>query len=379
MRLKIGFFTDGVPFEGDSLETGALGGAETAFIQMTRAMARLGHEVMAINNCQEPAVHDNVSYHPFRKSLPLLAHKSFDVMVVSRFFGFFSLPIKSRLKALWNHDTLDNPQALRAVHDEIDICYVLSEFHRHNYLTRLPQLEERTVVTRNGLDLNLLDRASQGARKVPGKVIYASRPERGLKPLLEDIWPRLSASRPELRLHLCGYNVSEGMMDKSLLGLYDYLSLLAKKDTKIIPLGSLPKAEYYRHLAESELMAYPSTFPEVSCLAVLEAQALGTAVLTSDSYALSESVAVSDFKVSGRPASKDYLDMYVDRALALLGNRDLRERLASQARAKVRSRHNWDLVASEWARIFELALRAKESRPYLLEVATSPKTQRLPA
>ncbi|MDR1110418.1 MAG: glycosyltransferase family 4 protein [Deltaproteobacteria bacterium] len=377
MRRVVGFFTDGVPFEGDALRHGAIGGAETAFIQMARAVARLGHEVLAINNCREPAVHDLVGYHPFRKSLKLLAHKSFDIMVVSRFFGFFSLPIKSRLKILWNHDTLDNPQALRAIHDEIDLCLVLSEFHRDNYLTRLPQLDERTVVTRNGLDFDLLDRASEGTSKVPGKLIYSSRPERGLKVLLEDIWPRLSQARPGLRLHLCGYQIDQSLADGSLSGLYDYLSLLVSRDPGIVDLGPLPKNDYYRHLAEAEMMLYPSTFPEVSCLAVLEAQALGTAVLTTDNFALSESVVIPDFKIPGRPISTVYREMYVDRALRLLDDRDLREGLASQAKAVIRSRYGWDMVAGEWLRIFELALRSKESRPYFLEVDSKPQ-DRLP-
>jgi glycosyltransferase involved in cell wall biosynthesis len=378
VKKVIGFFTDGLPFDGDALDKGSLGGAETAFIQITKAMARRGHEVLAINNCLAQASHGGVAYFPFRKSLNLLAHKSFDIMVVSRFFGFFSLPIKSRLKVLWNHDTLDNPQSLRAIHDEIDICFVLSEFHRHNFLTRLPQLEERTVVTRNGLDLNLLDRASRETHKIPGKIIYASRPERGLKPLLEDIWPRLSRSRPDLRLHVCGYAIAPELTDKSLSGLYDYLSLLVTKDPKIVNLGPLSKDEYYRHLAESEMMVYPSTFPEVSCLAVLEAQALGTAVMTSDSFALSESVVVSDFKIPGRPASKEYLERYVERALWLLSDAALRQKLADLAKERIRARHGWDKVAAEWLRVFDLALRAKESRPYLLEIQGDRRPNRLP-
>jgi glycosyltransferase involved in cell wall biosynthesis len=378
VRKVIGFFTDGVPFEGDALATGSIGGSETAFIQMTQAIARQGHEVVAINNCQKQAVHDKVSYHPFRQSLNLLANKSFDVMVVSRFFGFFSLPIKSRLKVLWNHDTLDNPQALRTIHDEIDISFVLSEFHRHNYLTRLPQLEERTMVTRNGIDFALLDRSARGARKVPGKLIYASRPERGLKPLLEEIWPRLSRNRPDLRLHVCGYRMADGLGDKSLNSLYDYLSLLVSKDPRIINLGPLPKNQYYRHLAESELMVYPSVFPEVSCLAVLEAQALGTAVMTSDSFALSESVVIPDFKIPGRPGSKEYLERYVERALWLLDDHAQRENLSTLARTKIRSRYSWDMVASEWLRVFDLALRAKESRPYFLEISGNGSPVRLP-
>ncbi|MDR1487796.1 MAG: glycosyltransferase family 4 protein [Deltaproteobacteria bacterium] len=368
MGLTIGFFTDGQSFEGDATETGALGGSETAFIQITRALAKQGHTVMAFNNCQEAKEHCGVSYHPFRKSLQLLASQNFDVIVVSRFFGFFSLPIKSRIKVLWNHDTLDNPQALRAINDEIDLIFVLSEFHRNNYLTRLPELDDRTVVTRNGLDLKLLEEATRGVKKVPGTLIYASRPERGLKHLLEEIWPRLSRARSDLKLYLCGYNVNQKLLNDELIKLYQYLSVLASKDDRIINLGCLSKAEYYRKLAESEILVYPCIFPEVSCLAVLEAQAVSTAVLTTDGYALSESVALPEFKIAGRPYSPSYIEKFVERALKFLSDGELLDSLAKKSSSMIKSRYSWEQVAKEWGRLFDLSLRSKDNHPHFLQI-----------
>jgi glycosyltransferase involved in cell wall biosynthesis len=369
VTLKLAFFTDGAPFEGDALERTALGGSETAFIQMSRALVRQGCRVLAFNNCREPAEHGGVEFRPVRKSLPLLARERFDVMVVSRFFGLFNLPIKSGLKALWNHDTLDNAQALRAIHDEIDLCLVLSRFHLNNFLTRLPQLEDRTVITKNGLDLELLDRAAAGTVKRPGKLIYASRPERGLKLLLEEIWPRLAKARGDLRLHLCGYQNDSAQAEPGLRALYDYLDLSAARDERIVRLGCLPKTEYYRHLAEAEMMVYPSIFPEVSCLAVLEAQALGTAVTSTDAWALSESVTLPEFRVSGRPGSPEYVDRYVERTVRLLNDPAGLAVLAGRAKEIVRRDWTWDKVATDWLRLFKLGLRAKQSRSCLVETA----------
>ena len=368
MSLTIGMFTDGPRFGGDALEKGALGGAETCFIQMAEALAALGHEVLALNNCLAPMDRAGVSWRPLRGSLPLLANQSFDVMVVSRFFGFFSLPIKSRLKVLWNHDTLDDARALRAIHDEIDLFLVLSEFHRDNYLTRLPQLDDRTVVTRNGLDFDLLDQGAAGAEKIPGKLIYASRPERGLRVLLESIWPRLRRARPDLRLHVCGYVVEDSLLDPAVKDLHKHLAALIDRDNSIVNLGALSKMDYYRHLAQSEIMVYPSTFPEVSCLAVLEAQALGTAVMATDAFALSESVAVPEFKIPGRAQTEHYQDRFVDRALRLLADPAWAASLAQKAKERVRSKHSWRKIASEWLRIFDLAIKSKERRPSLVEV-----------
>jgi glycosyltransferase involved in cell wall biosynthesis len=361
---SFGFYTEGPPFEGDSLEKKALGGSETAFVEMTRALSKLGHEVTAFNNCEKPGVHEGVHYHPFRKSLPFLARKKFDVMVVSRFFGFFNLPVKANLKVLWNHDTLENPGSLRAIQDEIDLFLVLSVFHKNNYLTRIPQLDDRMIVTRNGLNLDLLDRASKDAKRDPDKLIYASRPERGLGLLLDEIFPRLKKQRPNLKLYLCGYELRRDLADPRLLPLYDRLDLLVERTPDVIPLGSLTKTEFYRHLAESGFMLYPCVFPEISCIVSLEAQALGTPILTSDAFALKESVGTDAFRVGGRPGSPEYVRDYVERALKLMANPGETGALAETAKKAVRALHSWDKIALEWQRIFELSLKAFENRKH---------------
>jgi Glycosyltransferase len=365
--LKIGFYTAGVPFEGDSLERGGgLGGSETAFIQVTRALARRGHEVMAFNSCENPGHYEGVTYHTFKESLPVLAREDFDVFVVSRFSAFFNLPFSAGLKVLWNHDTLDNPRELRQVHDEIDLFLVLSNFHKDNFLLRLPILDDRLVVTRNGLDFALLDSSAAGQTD-PNKLIYASRPERGLKTLLEDIWPRLHRWNPDLKLHICGYQISLKNLPPHLEDLYRQVDQFLETTPGLVILGGLAKRDYYRHLSEAALMLYPCNFPEISCLAALEAQALGVPVLTSDSFALSETVVQPETRVGGRPGSVDYVNDYVERAINLLSHRRELVRLGRESRAAIRGRYAWDQVAAEWDRLFSLSLRAKASPSYLIE------------
>ncbi|MDR1166117.1 MAG: glycosyltransferase family 4 protein [Deltaproteobacteria bacterium] len=365
--LKIGFYTEGLPFEGDSLEKGALGGSETAFIEIARALARQGHEVLAFNNCAKAGEHRGVSYHPFKVSLPLLASAKFDVFVVSRFFGFFNLPIKAALKVLWNHDTLENPKALRAIQDEIDICFVLSKFHRDNYLTRIPQLDDRVVLTRNGLNLDLLDQGALKARRDPQKIIYCSRPERGLKLLLEEIWPRLLSARPLLRLYLCGYNPDRENLAPGLSDLYDYLDFLIAREPSVISLGALKKVDFYRHLREASLLAYPCVFPEISCIVALEAQALGTPILTSAAYALPETVVTPSFLTRGKPGSREYVQDFVEKALNLLSGGEETARLAQEAQKIIRAQYSWDSVAREWTRVFALSLKSRQTRRFLEE------------
>ena len=367
---KMGFYTCGPPFAGDSLDRGeSLGGSETAFIQLTRALAGRGHQVLAFNNCPRPGRHGKVSYHNFPKSLAVLAREKFDIFVVSRYADFFNLPLSAGLKVLWNHDTLDRPRELKLVHDEIDLFLVLSRFHRDNFLTRLPLLDDRLVVTRNGLDLDFLDLAAAGPPD-PGRLIYASRPERGLKLLLEDIWPRLYFWNPALKLQVCGYQLPQGP-PPHLAELYDQVDRLLLTTPGVVNLGPLGKADYYRRLSQSAMMLYPCIFPEISCLAVLEAQAMGVPPLTSDAFALTESVSLPELKVGGRPGSPQYVNEYVERAITLLSHPAELARLGSEARAYVRGLNAWDQVAAEWERLFELNLRAKSLPGYILEKKTA--------
>ncbi|MDR2934896.1 MAG: glycosyltransferase, partial [Candidatus Adiutrix sp.] len=199
-----------------------------------------------------------------------------------------------------------------------------------------------------------------------GRLIYASRPERGLKLLLEEIWPRLHQWNPGLVLQVCGYQLPEGP-PPHLAELYRRVEELLAATPGVINLGPLGKADYYRHLSQSGLMIYPSIFPEISCLAVLEAQALGVPALTSDAFALAESVPLPELRVGGRPGSPEYVRAYVERAMSLLGQPLELARLGREARAAVRARHTWEQVAAEWERLFDLNLRAKTRLDFVLE------------
>ena len=359
---KIGFFTDGPAFDGGTIEARALGGSETALIQAARALADMSHEVSVFNNCERPGLFDGVSYHPMDRFARISVSTVFDVFIVSRFHAFFSIPFRAGLKVLWNHDTLDQPDGLRAVLDRIDLLMVLSAFHRDNFLTRIPTLADRIMVTRNGLDLDLIDRATAGTVKDGYKVIYASRPERGLRILLEKIWPALVRVEPRLTLHICGYEVGRTDLAPDLPGLYAYLDELIEKTPGVVLLGALPKNEYYRHLAEASLMLYPCVFPEISCIAALEAQACRTPIITTDGFALSETVRVPEFKIKGRPGTPEYDRAYIDRTLRLLGDPGLAASLAARARQAVEEHYTWPVIVSEWDRGFELNLASRRSR-----------------
>lgn len=354
--MHLALLAGGEPFDGASPEEQALGGSETACVQMARALAQRGHEVHVFCHCPRPGRFQDVQYSDLGSLARAAGAERFDVAVISRAFPLLDLPLQAGLKVLWNHDILDQPSALASRLEGLDLCLVLSSFHARNFALALPECGPLLMTTRNGLDLELLDRATAGVRPVEGRVCYVSRPERGLRLLLQSIWPRLRARMPELSLHLCGYQVGGEILDPGLQREYLQIAQLIRRTPGVKVLGALAKADYYRHLASCQALLYPCTFPEVSCIAALEAQATATPIITSDDFALSETVVTPEFRVAGRPGSVSYVDAYLQRALELLGDPPGARQLARQARRAVRALHAWDAVAAQWEALFSQCL-----------------------
>ena len=114
-------------------------------------------------------------------------------------------------------------------------------------------------------------------------------------------------------------------------------------------------------------MLYPCHFPEISCIAAIEAQACRTPILTTDGYALRETVQVDHFKIPGTPGTRDYDQAIIERALALLNDPARASDLADQARRAAVDRYAWPAIVREWDRRFTLSLAARATRDQAAE------------
>jgi glycosyltransferase involved in cell wall biosynthesis len=161
--------------------------------------------------------------------------------------------------------------------------------------------------------------------------------------------------------------VDPNLLAPELIDLYENLEGLILKDPDVINLGPLAKKDYYRNLAESALVVYPCSFPEISCIVALEAQALGVPILATNDYALTESIAIDWFKVPGRPKSPEYAQNYVERALDILSQPEKTAKLSGAAKKNIREFHSWERIALEWERLFRLGLKAKSSPESLIQ------------
>jgi glycosyltransferase involved in cell wall biosynthesis len=257
--------------------------------------------------------------------------------------------VQSKVNVLWNHDTVtkEAAQYVMSLMYKVDRLLVLSEFHQQQFRRHLDAPEDRYLVTRNGVDLALVDEAVAGVARDPNRVIYTSRPERGLEALLE-MWPSIKARRPELKLAVAHY--ANPGADRQMADYLDALRQTAAALPDVELLGALSKRDLYRELAASALVVYPCAFPEVSCISALEAAACGTPMVTSRYCALKESVADGETGalIPGDPRSEEYAEAFASAVVALLADGERYRAMSAAARKRVEARYQWSAIAEEW-------------------------------
>ena len=357
--MDIVFYTRGLEFDGGRLEERSLGGAETAVIYMARELARLGNRVKVFCPCARPGEYAGVEYFDLSDFPRFAKEDGCDLFVCSRFVEGLAAPVRAKRYLLWNHDVLVEEVApvIQSLMYRIDALFCLSEFQKEQYQGLLGIPPDRFVVTRNGVDLRLVEEATKGVERDPNRLIYTSRPERGLKVLL-NMWPRLKERRPELKLGVAWYENpgADSGMRELLMHLKSQISNLRGVEL----LGNLRKRELYREMARARVWVYPTVFPEISCISAIEAAACGTPAVASRYCALKETVADGEtgLLIPGVPGSEEYVQGFEAAVFTLLEDEEQWERFSKAGRERVAARYEWAQIAKEWIE----SLRVLESR-----------------
>ncbi|MBM4055257.1 MAG: glycosyltransferase [Planctomycetes bacterium] len=334
------FYTGGLPFHGKTMEETGLGGSESALIYMARSIASNGLRVRVYCNCNQPGNYDGVEYsnltdfHIYRKL------HTFPILISSRSLLPFKFDLKARKRILWIHDDTnvaflekENPATL-----PIDKIFSISQWQRNEWSNYFGIPKERFFLTRNGVDLTIF---APGEKRYKNRLIYFSRPNRGLNILLE-LFPHIRNEVPDAELHIFTYHVPEDENIESFL--------YQLKRPGIFIYGSLTKKDLAQEIAQSRLMVYPSTFRETSCMAAIESQATGTPVVASTLAALPETIIdnVSGRLIPGDPHSSEFKTNFINMVIYLLKNNTEWERLSKGAQDRCKQHYDWKIIAKEW-------------------------------
>lgn len=354
MNLFIGFVTGGLSFNPDSLKSGGLGGSETALIQMARALAKRGHIVKVFCNLiGDSREYEGVHYIPVDDFGHLSMKWEYDILIVHRAVEVLAHKMKAATIWYWAHDILTDANVVAGYLWQTDRILLLSEFHKKQYIGKMKELEPLIRLTRNGLDWDLLKDlperfAAKTLKKTVTKFVYSSRPERGLPHLLNSIWPKLIHRLPNAELHIAFYDLQNMPTPP---GYKEFLALTMqqiKTTPQVTFHGGLAKKELYDLIASSNAMLYPCDFPEISCITAMEAMACGTTMITTNDYALPETLAGSGLLVSGKPGTDSYVNDFVDLAVQVAVTPSMTGEQRNTGSLYAMKHYDWNVIAEEW-------------------------------
>ena len=375
MRFTIALVTGGLPFNGNSLKSGSLGGSETALIYISQSLAKLGHRVHDFCQCKgQEGEYDNVTYIDVANFETQLAISGYDILIASRWPEFLRMKGNVGLRVLWNHDTLaDTRDRFMGAMYQADLSMFLSEYHIKNYEAKIAEVRDFSWQTKNGIDPKAIDQALiEASDRNPNKIIYTSRPERGLHFLLGGIFPKILAKKPDIELYYANYDVSRLDLPESVKNVINLSDALAEQyPNNVFKLGHLNKDQLYAEMVTASLLVYPTAFPEISCITAIEAQALGVPIVTTKDYALVETIAPdAGVFIEGNPATEQYAEEFANKVVELLDDPEEIKHKGKAGQAWIKSQgYDWDSIARSWLAKFEGMMEERWS--YLQAASTS--------
>ncbi|HEY9601658.1 MAG TPA: glycosyltransferase family 4 protein [Allocoleopsis sp.] len=342
----------------------ALGGSESAFCYLAEALAKQGHEVFFLNNTSVPGMSRGVICLPL-DTVPKQLLQSLNFLIVLKLAGQgrqirHLIGDNTRL-ILWTGHAHDQP-GVELLQDSVerdvyDGIALVSDWQRDRFhqnfgidLTRIGVLRNAIAPSFSGLFPPGTPLLAQKFN--PPILAYTSTPFRGLDILL-DVFPRIRQAVPGTRLKVFSsmkvYQVAKTEDE------FEYGSLYRRCQEMegVEYVGSLLQPDLARELRSVMVLAYPNTFAETSCIAVMEAMASGCWIITSDLGALPETTAGLACLIPIQGDWEAYKDHFVEETIQVLRKCTDTDTTAAETYLRrqveyVNREYNWSVRAQQW-------------------------------
>ncbi len=193
---------------------------------------------------------------------------------------------KDKINVLWMHHFVNQKEAKNLASEDfvnkLDWIVYNSNWNQEQHIKYFKIPKNKSVVIRNAIEkINYLEKPKDKIN-----LIYHTTPWRGLKTLLK-VFKDLNLDNVEL--NICSSTIIYGKKFNNLMGnTYENLFNECKNTKNVNYLGFQENKKVIEQLKKMHIFSYPSTWPETSCVAAIEAMAAGCEVVTTNLGALNE-------------------------------------------------------------------------------------------
>lgn len=266
---------------------------------------------------------------------------------------------------MWNQHADDQPaiEALEFTRERkawASIAFV-SEWQREQFCNVYWIDRDKTRVMRNAISPAFAETAPARPWFQSGEapvLVYTSAPYRGLDVLLDAV-PVIRSAISDMRLRV----FSGSRLHQTATENDPYADLYRRCGATegVDYIGTIPQTDLARELSHAAALAYPSTFPETSCIAAMEAMSAGAMVLTTRSGAMPETTAGFGSMIEPYEDPSRLTREFAQMAIDALAEARREPEAAAERRAKqiefTRLNYSWPARALEWENYLSAIVR----------------------
>jgi glycosyltransferase involved in cell wall biosynthesis len=239
-----------------------------------------------------------------------------------------------------------DPSFMNAINSFV---YVSNWQHeKYRWIFRIPL--ENAYVIKNAIEPIEFKPKPKGGKL---KLIYTSAPFRGLDMLLP-AFEMLNRDDVELDIYSSAKMYGDGY-EAHTNGVYEEHFNLARSMKNVNYMGYATNDVIKKALQDAHIFAYPSTFEETCCLAMVEAGAAGCRMVTTNLGALYETGSEYARLMPMQAVPETFIPAY-----AKVLNEEIDNYWSLETQGKLQKQsdfynenYSWDLRSKEWNRLFE--------------------------
>ena len=266
---------------------------------------------------------------------------------------------KDKINILWMQHFVDQKEAQnlgsKDFVDKLDWIVFNSSWNFEKFVYQFKIPEGKSVVIKNAIE-NI---SFEEKPKDKINLIYHTTPWRGLKILLK-VFKDLNLENVEL--NVCSSTIIYGKKFDTLVGkTYKELFDECKNTKNINYFGFLKNEKIIEKLKKMHIFAYPSIWPETSCIAAIESMAAGCEVVTTNLGALSETCSPFGKIINFEKTPEELEIKYKEALLSSIKNfwsTETQKKLKLQ-REKINAIYSWDVRSVEWKNFLDKARISK--------------------
>ena len=253
---------------------------------------------------------------------------------------------ETKIRLLWCHDLAEDPAnnhlqngGWRNFHRLVFV----SNWQMQTYIQRYDVPWSRCIVLKNAI--NPIETHVKPADKI--RLGYWSTPHRGLN-ILVPVFEKLQEKYDNIELDVFSSFKLYGWGERD--AQYEDLFERCRKNSGINYHGAIANPELRNALKDIHILAYPSIWPETSCLVLMEAMSAGCLCVHSNFAALPETAADWTIQYQYHEDLNEHAMIFynaLDASIENLYDEGIQSRIHSQV-AYANVFYNWEIREKQW-------------------------------